>query len=135
MSIPAAVERMVRQRSRGVCEACGRRDATEMHHRQYRSRLGKDVASNLLHVCGWGNHTGCHGVAHTKAGHELGLSVHSWDEPTEVAVQHARLGRVLLDDAGGWVDAATRVSVPADTPAPESPISTATKVANDSEWS
>jgi hypothetical protein len=105
VSIPAAVIRMVEKRSGGVCEACGVRPAREKHHRQFRSRLGHDVPSNLLDLCGWGNHTGCHGVAHSKAGHELGLSVHSWDEPTEVAVQHARLGRVFLDDAGGWVAA------------------------------
>lgn len=99
--IPTAVQATVRARSRGTCEGCGRRPATEMHHRKYRSRGGQHTASNLLHLCGWGNHTGCHGIAHSTAGHDKGWSVHSWDDPAQTSTEHPVHGRVLLDDAGG----------------------------------
>lgn len=114
-TIPAAVVRLVEARSGGLCEACGRVPAREKHHRQYRSRSGSDVASNLLDLCGWGNHTGCHGVAHSKRGHDLGLSVHSWDSPDAVAVVHAVHGLVLLDDVGGWSVARSGVSAGVET--------------------
>jgi hypothetical protein len=57
----------VRERSFGMCEICGIRQATEIHHRQHRSHGGLDIVTNLLHVCGWGNHTGCHGKAHADS--------------------------------------------------------------------
>lgn len=41
---------------------------TELHHRR-----GKSVADehqhcpcNLVYLCGWGNHSGCHGWAHSE---------------------------------------------------------------------
>jgi hypothetical protein len=41
----------VRRRSKGVCEWCGKRPATEPHHVAY-CRWGEvDTALNLLHVC------------------------------------------------------------------------------------
>lgn len=83
MTDARAVE-FVEARSGGVCEACGAARASEVHHRKYRSRGGTDDVWNLLHLCGWGNHTGCHGLAHSKDGHALGLSVNSWADPREV---------------------------------------------------
>lgn len=50
-------------------------------HRQFKSRGGKDAVVNALHLCGWGNHTGCHGVAHSAEGNELGWSCNSWEDP------------------------------------------------------
>lgn len=61
-------------------------DATEAHHRLYRSRGGADTLSNALHLCGWGNHTGCHGVAHTVVGEVRGWSVRSGFSPLLVPV-------------------------------------------------
>ncbi|WP_282580680.1 HNH endonuclease [Microbacterium aurugineum] len=70
MSIPKKVRDAVQERSGGICEGCGIRRATDMHHRKYRSRGGKHTPSNLVHLCGGesglsgGNHSGCHGRAH-----------------------------------------------------------------------
>lgn len=51
-----------------------------MHHRKFRSRGGKDEVVNILHLCGWGNHTGCHGVAHSgERGEQLGWALPSGD--------------------------------------------------------
>ena len=99
--IPAPVQDLVRARSGGTCEGCCRREATEMHHRKYRARGGQHTAANLLHLCGWGNHTGCHGEAHTAAGQDKGWSVASWADPAATPIEHAVHGLVLLDDAGG----------------------------------
>lgn len=83
---PPRVRKAIEERSGGVCEGCGHRPAVEMHHRKYRSRGGQHTVENALHLCGWGNHTGCHGVAHSAEGHELGWSVHSWSDPAHVPV-------------------------------------------------
>lgn len=97
-AIPAKVLRAVQERSGGVCEGCGRRPAMEMHHRQYRSRGGRHEVVNLLHLCGSGNHTGCHGTAHTAMGAEAGWSVHSWATPAEVPVNYRLAGLALLTE-------------------------------------
>ncbi|MBX3435946.1 MAG: HNH endonuclease [Planctomycetaceae bacterium] len=76
----------MRARSGGICEGCGQRPATEDHHRQYRSRGGSDELSNLMHLCGWGNHSGCHGVAHTGEGEAKGWAVRSHFTPADVPV-------------------------------------------------
>ena len=93
---PAVLGQMKR-RSRGICEGCGLAEATEAHHRQYRSRGGSDLIENALHLCGWGNHTGCHGIAHTAAGEAHGWSVRSGHNPILVPV----MMRVVL--AERWV--------------------------------
>ena len=87
---PESEKRIIRARSKGVCEGCGKAPATEMHHRQYRSRGGLSVASNGLWLCGWGNHTGCHGIAHTAIGEQLGWSVRSF----------LFLAQICFDDLG-----------------------------------
>ncbi len=74
---PPTVLRAMKKRSKGVCEGCGLMEATEAHHRQFRSRGGPETLANALHLCGWGNHTGCHGVAHTAVGEARGWSVRS----------------------------------------------------------
>lgn len=88
MRWPKRVADIIHTRSDGICEGCNRRPATEMHHRQYASRGGKSTVQNGLHLCGMGNvqGAGCHGVAHSGEGHELGWSVNSWDDPALVAV-------------------------------------------------
>lgn len=128
--IPELVRRTVRGRSGGVCEACGRARATEQHHRLYRSRGGADVVSNLLDLCGWGNHSGCHGVAHTRTGELRGLSIRSGGDPLRVRVEHALFGVVLLDDKGGWSP------VPSGTDPWVSPVPIATiGAAAEGDWS
>lgn len=60
----------VRERSRGVCEGCGRKKATDIHHRRTLARGGLHNIANLVALCGGegfsgGNHSGCHGLAHS----------------------------------------------------------------------
>jgi hypothetical protein len=104
--IPAAVRRVVLDRADGACERCGARDVPlELHHRKFRSRGGKHTAGNLIALCGWGNHTGCHGVAHAENAQATaeGVSVPSWGDPLAVPVWHAPTASWrLYDDAGGW---------------------------------
>lgn len=83
------------ERSGGTCEGCGGAPATEVHHRKFRSRGGLHNLGNLLHLCGWGNHTGCHGRAHSADPPE-GWAVHSWDDPLLTPVIHAREGLTYL---------------------------------------
>lgn len=102
---PTRVQRQIRQRSGGVCEGCGVREATQMHHCQYRSKGGPEVASNGLHLCGSGNHTGCHGDAHGgKAAEAIGWSIRSGFDPLlvpKLLVVDGRQGWFRLDDEGG----------------------------------
>jgi len=130
-AIPASVRRAVEMRSGGVCEGCGMRPATEKHHRLFRSRGGPHTISNLLDLCGWGNHTGCHGVAHTRVGEERGWSIRSGGDPLLVPVEHALFGLVLLTAEGGW-EPVSGVGSPEHTDVWLPPISATTNVA--SEW-
>ena len=98
MTWPKRVADLIRQRSDGVCEGCGQRAATEMHHRRLKSRGGQNAVENGLHLCGWGNHTGCHGTAHSGEGHELGWSVNSWADPKLVPVLYRGVMSWLTDD-------------------------------------
>jgi hypothetical protein len=75
--MPQAVRDAVAERSGGTCESCGEAPAHDIHHRKYLSRGGTHDVSNLLHLCGLGNTSGCHGKAH-NGGEETGLSVPSW---------------------------------------------------------
>lgn len=84
---PPAVLRALKKRSRGICEGCGLAEATEAHHRQYRSRGGPETLANALHLCGRGNMSGCHGKAHTADGEALGWSIRTGFDPLEVPVR------------------------------------------------
>ncbi len=75
--IPVSREAEVKKRSGGMCEGCGKKPATNIHHRKYLSRGGTHDLENLLHLCGAGNTSGCHGKAH-NGGEATGLSVWSW---------------------------------------------------------
>lgn len=102
--IPPKNRRIVEERCGGVCEGCGDRPATDVHHRKYKSRGGGHEVSNLLALCGGpsglagGNHSGCHGVAHSGEGHELGWSAHSWEDPALVPVLYRGELRWLTSD-------------------------------------
>lgn len=83
--IPAKTRALLRQRSSGRCEVCHRLPATDAHHRKYKARGGSHDIVNLLDLCGGesgmsgGNHSGCHGIAHSQLGEERGLSTPSWE--------------------------------------------------------
>ena len=96
---------LVIARSGGLCEICGKFRATEIHHRKHKSQGGSDRPENLLHVCGWGNHTGCHGLAHTDEDrYKFGWAIRSGvQRPAEVEVLYR--GQVkLLDQVGRVLD-------------------------------
>jgi hypothetical protein len=95
--IPARVRKAVLERAAGRCEGCGAQVGTELHHRVYRSRGGRHEAENLVALCGWGNHTGCHGQAHND-GTRLGWAVNSWHDPETIPF-HAWDGWCLLSGA------------------------------------
>src|SRR5690554_5398469 len=99
---PQKVRDQAAHRSQLLCEGCGGPGPLELHHRQYRSRGGEDVIQNALLLCGWGNHTGCHGIAHTAVGEARGWSVRSGFNPAEVKLTHALYGVVVLHDDETW---------------------------------
>lgn len=109
MTVELEAVELVQMRSRGYCESSLSPHCTgngeHLHHRQLRSRGGKDLASNLVHIC----HQ-CHTFIHSSPGaaksKERGWLVSSWLEPCEVPVRLYRRGWVLLDMYGG----ATRVN-------------------------
>jgi hypothetical protein len=98
----AKAVKLIRERSGGVCEGCGIERATQIHHRKYKSRGGRGNPANGLHVCGFGNAGGCHGIAHTAIGQERGWSLGSYFVPAGEPVMHAAHGPVLFDDLGGY---------------------------------
>jgi hypothetical protein len=55
----------VRERDLERCVRCAG-PGQEIHHRRSRSVKGvhRDCVCNLILLCGWGNHTGCHGYVH-----------------------------------------------------------------------
>ena len=89
-----AVRALIEARSGGLCEACGRARATQVHHRLYKSRGGRGDVANGLHVCGLGGADGCHLIAHTAAGEARGWSVRSGYDPAIVPV--------LFPDGSWW---------------------------------
>lgn len=91
----------VSARSFGLCEICGVKQATETHHRQHRSHGTLDTVGNLLRVCGWGNHTGCHGKAHSDPDrYKNGWAVRSGFDPALTPVLYRGRLHVLTADGG-----------------------------------
>ena len=81
------------------CEGCGRWQILEAHHRQFRSRGGLWVPSNILLLC-----NSCHRAATLeRIPPDMGWNVHSWNDPKVVPVRvwYASLP-VLFDDEGGF---------------------------------
>lgn len=90
-----AVLTLMRERAAGRCEGCHRAGvALEAHHRLFRSRGGRGTVENGALLCGWGNHTGCHGIAHS-ASQPVGWALRSWEHPEEVPFQD-KLGYLWL---------------------------------------
>lgn len=73
-------------------------DRAEHHHRQYKSRQGSDVPSNLVTLLGPGNTQGSHGWAHSsRDARKYGYSVPSFIENVEdvpIKILHPVGGRV-----------------------------------------
>jgi hypothetical protein len=85
------------------CEGCGRYpQRLERHHRQFRSRGGVWTPSNVVLLC-----SECHLAATDEAPWAVasGFNVHSWEEPSEVAVELWYAGSVLLHDDGTFTPA------------------------------
>jgi hypothetical protein len=95
----ANARRLVSNRSGGVCECCGRQTATQWHHRRNRSQSGLWEPANGMHL-----DADCHHfiTVNPTTSYAAGWLVPSWQDPAAVPVWHARLGQVLLDNAGGW---------------------------------
>lgn len=87
--------KLVRGRSEGTCEVCGRAPATNFQHRQGKAHQGAWSAENGLDVCGMGNVSGCHGAIHQNPAiaYERGWSVRSTSDPATTPVWLA---------SGGW---------------------------------
>lgn len=97
-AIPARVRGIVLERAAGRCESCGIYAPLELHHRLARSHSGKHTPDNLIALHGWGNHTGCHGEAHTASDrYVIGVSIRSGVGP-----EHAPANRPVLY-RGTWV--------------------------------
>lgn len=84
------------ERSFGVCEACGMREATQMHHRLHRSHGGGESVTNLLHLCLW-----CHGAAHSASErYANGWAVRSGFNPALTPMLYRGRLMVLTADGG-----------------------------------
>jgi hypothetical protein len=86
-----------------LCECCGKRPASNLHHRQNDGQGGPDTVVNFLALCGTGT-TGCHGriTRLREWARVYGYAVWSTESPALVPVAHARLGWVYLLPTGGW---------------------------------
>jgi hypothetical protein len=84
---------LLEERSGGMCES------------RFTGRGGKHNLANLLALCGSGNHTGCHGVAHQ--GHApAGWAISRHERRHEDQVPFVDIGGRTwwLDDEGGKHD-------------------------------
>lgn len=85
--------KLLRLRSADLCEMCGRRPATDAHHRRNRSQGGTWEITNLLHLC----HQDHMAVTVNPAlACSRGWSVRSTDIPADVPVWLAGRGFTYL---------------------------------------
>lgn len=96
-----------RARSGGVCERCGHRPATEVHHRKNRSQGGTWDLSNLLDL-----DAECHRevTSFKEIALEQGWSVRREHDPATQYVWLAGRGYCFLSDAGEISDAQEEAS-------------------------
>lgn len=93
--------KQLRARSGGLCEMCGRRPATDAHHRRNRSQGGTWEITNLLHLCHQDHMT----VTVSPAlAYERGWSVRSTDDPARVPAWLAGRGFTYLTADGGLTE-------------------------------
>ena len=92
--------KIVSARSKGTCEICGIRTATDMAHRVAASQSGKWVPSNILHACRF-----CHSYNHDNPqnsfdhGWHLRMETDSLKAPVLLAVNGVK-SWFLLDNKG-----------------------------------
>jgi hypothetical protein len=93
--------KVVKARSNGLCEVCGRAEGTNMHHRKGRSQGGPWTPENILHLCGSGT-TGCHGAitVNPALAKSRGWSLLSTQVPAEMPAVLAGRGWVFLLEDG-----------------------------------
>lgn len=90
-----------------VCVSCGM-PAQDKHHRRRRREDSDGLAhlpANGILLCGRGNVTGCHGLAHRNPawGRSMGYIVRPGESPLAVPLRHFSRGLILLDNEGGWL--------------------------------
>lgn len=100
----SAARARVQQRSGGVCERCGAREAESFSHRIPAAQGGRYTAANGLDTCGDGT-TGCHGWIEANPAearrHGWRLSPRQKPEKVPALIYHGgALVRVLLHDDG-----------------------------------
>ena len=97
------VRGLVNKRSGGVCERCGIKPATNIHHRRARGMGGtrRDIHSAewLLHLCGTGT-TGCHGYieAHPEISYSKGWTLRQNRRARDTPVQTSAGWDILNSD-------------------------------------
>jgi hypothetical protein len=97
----------VHTREGGLCVSCGTftdLPEGECHHRQLRSRGGRDDAWNCIWLC-----PPCHGVVHANPtlSTRAGLLCPSWEDPAGWPVYHN--GSWFIPSPTGWLKASMRV--------------------------
>ena len=99
-------------RAKMRCERCGTYlgyAAYSIHHRLPRGRGGRNELSNLVLLCGSATSPDtCHAFVESRReqAYDEGWLVRSEMDPAEVPVAHVAFGRVLLDNDGGYAEAA-----------------------------
>lgn len=106
LSISASVRLQVKVRDSHRCVRCGVRGA-EIHHRRGKRVIDEHThcSCNLIFLCGWGNHQGCHGWVHSNPfeAKNFGLIVARHAIPAELPVVVRR--RVVgLDCEGNYIE-------------------------------
>ena len=93
---------LVRERSQGLCELCGKPGDLTLHHRKKRSQGGGWTASNCVMLDGHGT-AGCHGWVedHPVAAEIEGFHVRPWQDPAVVPVFYMGQGWADLTEDGG----------------------------------
>lgn len=99
----ATLRAAIYARSGGTCDRCGlwvSEDGFHAHHRQLRSRGGKDTTANLAVL-----HPACHGVVHINPARATseGFMVPSWANPETTPI--LRHGRTWTQPGDGWTAA------------------------------
>lgn len=78
------VRKIIKRRSKGICERCWDAPAGQFHHRRMRSQGGKDTELNLVHLCAICHHWIHHNV---QDAYDSGWLVKRWQDPDEIPWQ------------------------------------------------